>query len=472
MASNDQSLTVSLISHTNVGKTTLTRTLLKQDVGVVADAAHVTIENKQYKFLETERGEVLYLWDTPGFGDSARLLRRLKRHVNPLGWLLNETWDRYVNRALWCSQQATRNVHEDADVVLYLVSCDEDPHQAAYIDAEMQVLEWVGKPILLLLNRVGEHNEEQDSGINEGLWRHAAKRFPIIRDVINLDAFTRCWIQEGVLLKRLRDVVPPSEQELTGKLLQAWIQQQTHTFNQAMAAISSHLANVASQKIAVSKGVTDKKAMHRLEEHLEQSFRDVTDKMIECHGLSGQAKDYIQADTDLLRLPRRQQDSKKWGLLGAALSGAATGAGADFASGGLTFGSGALVGFVVGGISAMAGTKGYNALFTSRDQNVYWQNEAMDKWAEQTIQRYIVISHFGRGRGDWNDPKCLKLWEKTVTKRLTDCKSQLHAMWETGRNSNTDPHHIQSLLVNVTIDVLEDLYPDAKPFIDKVKRGR
>ena len=35
-------VTLSLISHTNVGKTTLARTLLRRDVGEVLDQAHVT----------------------------------------------------------------------------------------------------------------------------------------------------------------------------------------------------------------------------------------------------------------------------------------------------------------------------------------------------------------------------------------------------------------------------------------------
>ena len=39
-----RTITLSLISHTNVGKTTLTRTLLRRDVGEVRDAAPVTAE--------------------------------------------------------------------------------------------------------------------------------------------------------------------------------------------------------------------------------------------------------------------------------------------------------------------------------------------------------------------------------------------------------------------------------------------
>ncbi len=35
-------INLSLLSHTNVGKTTLARTLLRQDIGEVGDRPHVT----------------------------------------------------------------------------------------------------------------------------------------------------------------------------------------------------------------------------------------------------------------------------------------------------------------------------------------------------------------------------------------------------------------------------------------------
>jgi hypothetical protein len=119
-------VTLSLISHTNAGKTTLARTLLRKDVGEVRDAPHVTLFNESHLLLETG-GFMLRLWDTPGFGDSARLMKRLKRERNPVLWFLSQTWDRITDRPLWCSQQALKNVREEADVVLYQAGAD--PHQ-------------------------------------------------------------------------------------------------------------------------------------------------------------------------------------------------------------------------------------------------------------------------------------------------------------------------------------------------------
>ena len=49
MSDHDQfRIHLSLVSHTNIGKTTLARTLLMRDVGEVADRAHVTETTDDY----------------------------------------------------------------------------------------------------------------------------------------------------------------------------------------------------------------------------------------------------------------------------------------------------------------------------------------------------------------------------------------------------------------------------------------
>ena len=101
-----------LISHTNNGKTTLARTLVGMDVGEVRDAAHVTVLAEEHTLLRTEQGDTLQLWDTPGFGDSVRLLRRLAMAGNPIGWFLREVFDRYRDKPFWLSQQALRTARD------------------------------------------------------------------------------------------------------------------------------------------------------------------------------------------------------------------------------------------------------------------------------------------------------------------------------------------------------------------------
>jgi predicted GTPase len=142
-----------LVSHTNSGKTTLARTLLGRDVGEVRDAPHVTELADAHLLLESRAGDRLMLWDTPGFGDSSRLVQRLRLADNPIGWLLREVWDRHRNRPFWCSQQAVRAARASSDVILYLVNAADPPRDAGYVAAEIQVLQWIDKPVLVLLNQ-------------------------------------------------------------------------------------------------------------------------------------------------------------------------------------------------------------------------------------------------------------------------------------------------------------------------------
>ena len=153
--SGGATVALSLISHTNAGKTTLARTLVGRDVGEVRDEQHVTRQADAYPLIETPEGDALVLWDTPGFGDSARLARRLAQQGNPVGWFLSQVWDRFRDRAFFLSQQAVRNVRDQADVVLYLVNASETPEDAGYLAPEMAVLEWIGKPVIVLLNQTG-----------------------------------------------------------------------------------------------------------------------------------------------------------------------------------------------------------------------------------------------------------------------------------------------------------------------------
>ena len=152
-------ISLSLVSHTNAGKTTLARTLLARDVGTVRDAPHVTEFADVFTMVETPGGDRLQLWDTPGFGDSVRLAKRLRESSNPLGWFMSAVWDRWRDRPFWSSQQALRNVRDEADVMLYLVNAAEAPEAAGYVQPEMEILGWVAKPVIVLLNQLGAPRE-------------------------------------------------------------------------------------------------------------------------------------------------------------------------------------------------------------------------------------------------------------------------------------------------------------------------
>ena len=101
------------------------------------------------------QGQQIHNFAPPGFGDSARLARRLAQQSNPVGWFLSQVWDRFRDRAFFLSQRLVRNVREQADVVLYLVNAAEAPEQAGYLAPELAILEWIGKPVIVVINQTG-----------------------------------------------------------------------------------------------------------------------------------------------------------------------------------------------------------------------------------------------------------------------------------------------------------------------------
>ena len=128
-----QTIALSLVAHTNVGKTTLARTLLGRDIGEVRNAEHVTHTAEKHVLVEALHGQVLErleLWDTPGFGDSELLAKRMSQAGNPIGWFMSEVWDRLQNRAFWYSQRAVRHILDESDVVLYLINASENPQMS------------------------------------------------------------------------------------------------------------------------------------------------------------------------------------------------------------------------------------------------------------------------------------------------------------------------------------------------------
>src|SRR6476646_9272545 len=232
---------LSLIAHTNVGKTALARTLLERDVGEVRDEAHVTIVAERYTMIETPQGDTLCLWDTPGFGDSARLARRLATLDTPIVGFLALAWDRWRDQALWSSQQAMRNVRDDADVVLYLVNATESPSDAGYIAPELQILEWIGKP-----------RAAKVEAAEIARWRVALGSRSFIRGVLALDAFARCWVQERTWLQAVAAALPETKQPGFARLAAAWRVARDAQFDAAMAALAEPIARAACDRVPVA----------------------------------------------------------------------------------------------------------------------------------------------------------------------------------------------------------------------------
>lgn len=499
-ASGPQTVSLSLVSHTNAGKTTLARTLLGRDIGEVRDEAHVTEAAESHLLVESPAGDRLLLWDTPGFGDSLRLARRLAQAGNPIGWFLSEVWDRWRDRPFWSSQRALRHVVEQCDLVLYLVNAAEAPEDAAHLEPELQVLGLIGKPVLALLNQLGPVGRSADSAASGALaerWRARLAVAPGVQAVLPLDAFMRCWVQEDVLWRAVAQAVPAAQRTGFERLAAALRQRQRATWHAAMAELARRLARAAldverlepqgwrgplrsaGQSLAKVLGLRGEaadsareRAMAALAERLDSQLRESTDRLIALHGLDGQAGRELLDRLARHYAQRQPLDEGRAALWGGMVSGALAGLKADIASGGLTLGGGLLAGGVLGALVAAGAARGVNLVRGLERPQLAWDRPVLDALLAGALLGYLAVAHHGRGRGAWVDEAPPPRWTTAVQEVLAGRRAEIDLAWQRrdtllGRGA-LEPEaaasalRLQALLEAACTDVLVRLYPEAR----------
>jgi hypothetical protein len=462
-------ITLSLVSHTNVGKTTLARTLLGADIGEVRDAPHVTEFADGHELITTDEGDRLRLWDTPGFGDSARLAKRLLASGNPIGWFLSQVWDRWRDRGFWASQQAIRHVRAESDVVLYLVNASESPAAAGYVAPEMELLAWVGKPVLVLLNQLGEPRGPELEAEDVQAWQDHLARWPRVLAVLPLDAFARCWVHEQTLLRTVQQLLPADKAAAMQRLAQAWEMRNQQRFDAAMQALAQALAQMALCRESQAPDQPREAAQQALAAQLQTRMRELTDRLLALHGIGGQAREeFLQRAPEMFKL-RARVDEKKVSLLAGAVGGLLTGLKADIASGGLTLGGGMLAGGVIGALGAGGLARLVNVVRGTDQSWLRVADEALNGLVEQALLRYLAVAHFGRGRGQWVQGEAPPHWPGTLAEALAPRQAALKALWAARDPKAAEPDpaplaaRLQPLLAAAARETLDRLYPAAQP---------
>ncbi len=463
-------IAISLAGHTNLGKTTLARTLLRKDIGVVDNRPHVTDVADGHVLANDDRAEIV-LWDLPGFGDSVRLKKRLAQ-TGIMAWL-QSTFDRWTDRPLWCSQKCLENARNDADIVLYLVDANADPATSAAVRAEMEVLNLIQKPVIALLNQTGIPDEERDAALSQS-WMHALSEFSFLRGALPLDGWMRCWVQESVLFERIGAILPSEKKTHFERLISAW-QEQHHqqVFERAVDILAQALAETARDGSVVAKeslletiaGKLSGKPSPQVEaaradlvKSLVNRSRKAMEEILKVHQIEGMPKDRVDSMVEGLSAKDPNAPPEVWAVLGGIGSGALAGVWADVHAGGMTFGGGAVLGAIVGGVSAYALGQGYKKIKGDDGQTrIQWNNDFLiDEW-KASAMRYMMIAHYGRGQGSWQEPipeswpsRWQALIEQWTKEHQKDVANALTA---------ADAEAISGLLKSLIQQILHQLYP-------------
>src|SRR3569833_217094 len=468
---------VSLLSHTNVGKTTLARTLLRQDIGEVGDRAHVTEVAESHVLIESPAGDSLILWDTPGFGDSTRVLKRLEQGDKPIGWFLSRVWDRFADRPFWCSQQAMHNARETSDVVLYVVNAGESPSSVGYVEAELRILGWIGKPVILLLNQLGPPRDSVQSQEDVTQWQAHVAQYKWVETVLPFDAFARCWVQEGTLLAEIQRLLTGPRQAAFGHLRESWRVRNLAVFHASMKALADQIAAAATDveqvqerdiqgkarawigAMATGAESTDpglERAQTQLAGRLDSNIRATTAKLVELHGLTGRATDEVLKRMGSEFAVDRPADADKASVLGGLVSGALGGLAADLGAGGLTFGAGAKNRNKKKKNKTRGIAKAYNLARGANTGTVRWSREFLFARVAAALMRYLDVAHFGRGRGVFVSGDAPTHWQEAVQQAVGRRKASLDA----GLGATVTTAALLPLVTASAQEVLLQLYPD------------
>ena len=166
-------LKLAVVGHTNVGKTSLLRTLTR-DVGF-GEVSHrpSTTRHVEGARLSVDGEPLLDLFDTPGLEDAIALLDYLERLERP-----GERLDGPARLARFLEgSEARQRFEQEAKVLRQLLTCDaglyvidaREPVLSKYRD-ELEVLASCGKPLLPVLNFVSSANHREPD------WREALAR--------------------------------------------------------------------------------------------------------------------------------------------------------------------------------------------------------------------------------------------------------------------------------------------------------
>jgi len=480
------SIELTLASHTNVGKTTLLRTLLGKDVGEVRDEAHVTQFSERYTWLETAQGEALKLWDTPGFGDSQRLEQRMRLSGTPLGWLLRQVWDRLTNPGFYYSQLALHTVKDSADVVLYLVNAADFPAASAEVLSEMRIIEWTGKPVIVLLNQLGEQRTLEQDAADISAWTQLLAPFAQVRTVLALDAFTRCWVQEFRLLAAIEEALPaPARRALLRRLANELRERHLRVFSAATVALADCVTACALARVEAEtpagqgrlRGYVDRllgrspdlaSAGAALRAQAGIATTGAVIALIAAHGLDARMRNDIEAGLAVTPGKAARGGERLISALGPVAGGMLGGLLTDLMTGGLSLGLGALLGGAAGLVGGRVAALEFNRISGSGGHWVEWSPAALNELIARLLMAYLVVAHAGRGRGPATLEREQPRWREAVPALLASRRATLEALWASRAEAVVDPTagagfrvQLLALVADLQWAALIALYPEA-----------
>ncbi|MBV4489398.1 GTPase/DUF3482 domain-containing protein [Pseudomonas oryzicola] len=427
-------LKLAVVGHTNVGKTSLLRTLTR-DVGF-GEVSHrpSTTRHVEGARLSVDGEPLLELYDTPGLEDAIALLDYLERLDRP-GERLDgpARLERFLQ-----GSEARQRFEQEAKVLrqllasnagLYVIDARE-PVLAKYRD-ELEVLASCGKPLLPVLNFVASdsHREPQWREALARLGLHALVRFDSVAPPE--DGERRLYESLALLLENAR----PALQRLIDDQ-QAQRLARRHSGKRLIAELLLDCA--ACRRSVEAEPAAEARAIAALRQEVRQREQRCVEALLKQYAF--RREDAHASDLPLL--------DGRWGddlfnpetlkLLGVRLgsgvaAGAAAGAGVDLLVGGLTLGAAALAGAIAGGALQTARNYGARLIGKLKGKRELTVDDTVLRLLALRQQQLLVALE-NRGHAAQDSIRLEALDEKTWREgKLPEAlvKARAHPQWST-----------------------------------------
>lgn len=356
-----ESLKLAVVGHTNTGKTSILRTLLR-DVyfGEVKNEAATTRHVERAQLTDSQTGEVLVtLYDTPGLEDASGLMdwledntasrrdgiERLQQFLAAdIAQASDDGAAHYYDSQGYDYSQEAKVVRQllASDMAIYVVDARE-PVLGKYKD-ELAILSWAAIPVMPVFN----FTDSQDANIDD--WQtmlarrnlHISTRFDSV--AFEFEDEMRLWQNLATMLTHSERL-----EQLMARRAEDWAQ----LYDEANIIIADFLLNVAAFVREIDEDDDPMPVLQQMQEAVRQSERTMQ------HSLLNLYKFYDNAVAATpLELQAYQQDPfdpellKSYGIrtTSGAAAGALLGLGIDAAALGTTLGLGAAIGGIAGGL--------------------------------------------------------------------------------------------------------------------------
>jgi hypothetical protein len=435
---SNRPLKLAVVGHTNVGKTSLLRTLTR-DVGF-GEVSHrpSTTRHVEGARLSVDGQALLELYDTPGLEDAIALLDYLERLDRP-----GERLDGPARLARFLDgSEARQRFEQEAKVLRQLLASDaglyvidaREPVLAKYRD-ELAVLASCGKPLLPVLNFVSSAQHREPD------WREALARLGL-HALVRFDSVAPPEDGERRLYESLALLLENSRGQLERLILDQQAQREVRRHSAARLIAELLLDCAACRRSVASEPDQVQRAIDDLRKGVRQREQRCVESLLKLYAF--RREDASASDLPLM--------DGRWGddlfnpetlkLLGVRVgsgiaAGAAAGLGVDVLVGGITLGAAALVGAIAGGALQTARSYGGRLLGKLKGQRELTVDDAVLRLLALR-QRQLLAALEARGHAAMDSIKLDTPQDKSWREgKLPDAlhKARAHPQW-----SSLNPH--------------------------------